>query len=282
MERFLDAFENHIRERNINIYRVSVVHGTEAPVTREFVPCNPCQNSYSCAKMFTLTALGMLWDEGRLNLEEKLVDILAPLLPEKVAPGWEEITVDMAIRHHMGLPGGYLDIDCKDAKEFGEDFLANVFSYPIGKPDRYIYTDAAYYVLARVVSCRAGMNITDYLWKKLFYPLSFREAAWSSCPGGFAMGATGLYIRTEDMVKLGALYLNDGLWENARLISHDWISTVHTRGYLQKVGEHGAYGHGGMRGQMILVIPEANTAVAWHGFTGENPRQWVADWFHQE
>ena len=84
------------------------------------------------------------------------------------------------------------------------------------------------------------------------------------------------------MVKLGALYLNDGLWENTRLISHDWISTVHTQGYLQKVGEHGAYGHGGMRGQMILVIPEANSAVAWHGFTGENPRHWVADWFHQE
>ena len=32
--------------------------------------------------------------------------------------------------------------------------------------------------------------------------MKFKEFAWSRCPYGYSMGATGLYIRTEDMVKL--------------------------------------------------------------------------------
>ena len=280
MEAFFDAFEEYIRENQINLYRVSLIHGDGDPVTREFVRCNPCQDSYSCAKMFTLTALGMLWDEGKLDLQEKLVDILKPYLPGNVAPGWENVTVDMAIRHHMGLPGGYLDIDCQNLVDYGSDFLGNVFSYPISHPDRYIYTDAAYYVLARVVAHKVGKPITDYLWEKLFFPMEFREVAWSCCPEGHAMGATGLYIRSEDMVKLGALYLNTGVYKGRRFLSAEWMDTVHSRGYLQPVGEHGAYGHGGMCGQMILIIPEADVTVAWHGFTGDNPRKWVAEWFH--
>jgi len=279
MERFLEDFSQFIRENNINTFRISLIEGDSLPVTREFVPCNPCQDSYSCAKVFTLTAIGLLWDEGKLRLDEKITDILAPFCPKDMPPRWGEITVDMAIRHHMGLPAGYLDIDCKRVEDYGEDFLANVLSYPIDEPDRYVYTDAAYYVLARVVTQRAGMPITDYLWKKLFLPLRFREAAWSCCPMGHAMGATGLYLRSEDLVKLGAVYMNGGCYMGHRILSREWVDTVLQRGYLQSIGSAGAYGHAGMRGQMLMVLPEQNITVAWHGFSGENPKAWVASYF---
>lgn len=279
MEQFLDAFSDYIRKKNINIFRISVIEGDSLPVTREFTQCNPCQDSYSCAKAFTLTAIGMLWDEGKLRLDEYITDILAPFCPENMPRRWRKITVDMAIRHHIGLPGGYLDIDCKRVQDYGEDFLTNVLSYPIDEPDRYVYTDAAYYVLARIVSQRAGMPITDYLWKKLFLPLEFREAAWSCCPMGHAMGATGLYLRSEDLVKLGAVYLNKGSYLGQRIISDKWVDTVLDRGYLQSAGEGGAYGHNGMWGQMVMVIPRKNMAVAWHGFTSDNPKAWVASCF---
>lgn len=279
MEQFLDDFSRYIKDKNISIYRISLIRGNESPVTRELIPCNPCQDSYSCAKAFTLTAIGMLWDEGKLRLEEKITDILAPYCPDSMPERWHEITVDMAIRHHLGLPGGYLDIDCKRVEDYGADFLKNVLSYPIEQPDRYVYTDAAYYILARVVSQRAGVHITEYLWNKLFLPLSFREAAWSCCPMGHAMGATGLYLRSDDMVKLGAVYLNKGSYQGKRIVSEKWVETVLDRGYLQPVGCSGAYGHSGMRGQMILVIPGQNLALAWHGFTSENPKTWAASYF---
>lgn len=279
MERFLDDFSQHIQQRGINTFRISVIEGNSLPVTREFIHCNPCQDSYSCAKAFTLTAIGMLHDAGKLSLDEKITDILAPYCVDNMSERWNKITVDMAIRHHMGLPGGYLDIDCKKVEDYGEDFLANVFSFPIEEPDSYIYTDAAYYVLARVVTQRAGMPIEDYLWKKLFLPLQFREVAWSCCPKGYAMGATGLYLRSEDLVKLGAVYLNGGSYMGHQIVSEAWVNTVLQRGYLQTIGSAGAYGHAGMRGQMVMILPEQRLAVAWHGFSSENPKTWVASYF---
>lgn len=40
------------------------------------------------------------------------------------------------------------------------------------------------------------------------------------------MGATGLYLRTEDMIKLGILYLNNGVLKDERIISEEWINLV--------------------------------------------------------
>jgi len=98
-----------------------------------------------------------------------------------------------------------------------------------------------------------------------------------------AMGATGLYIRTEDMVKLGALYLNKGVYRNERILSEAWIDMVLEKGYLPRYGETG-YGHGGMRGQMLMVLPQHERAVAWHGYhsDGELVNKWIANYLDKE
>ncbi len=279
MEQFLEDFSAYIRENQINIFRFSVIRGQEAPVTREITACNPCQDVYSCAKMFTLTALGMLWDEGKLDLDLPVTQILGSDCPENTDPKWHRITVDMVIRHHCGLPGGYLDIDCQPMAEFGEDFLATLLTYPISEPESYVYSDGAYYLLARIAAKLAGTGLVEYLWKNLFSPLGFREAAWSTCPKGYVMGATGLYLRSEDLVKLGAVYLNRGVYQGKRIFSQAWAELVTSRGYLHRVGSRGAFGHGGMCGQMVLVLPESNMAVAWQGFSRENPKVWVSEYF---
>ena len=81
------------------------------------------------------------------------------------------------------------------------------------------------------------------------------------------MGATGLYVRTDDMVKLGVLYLNGGRWNGQQIISGEWVQTALTREYeFHKTGYGESYGKGGMLSQMLLVVPEKKLAVAWHGF----------------
>lgn len=283
MSAFINDFADFIIENGINIFRIAEADKNGRISIRELKPCNPCQNSYSVAKFFTLTAIGMLWDEGRIDLNDKLTDILAPYCPNDISDKWRTLTVDMAIRHRCGLPAGYLDIDCTDMNTFGTDFLRYVFSTPIGDTEKHSYTDAEFYVLARVVTTIARKPILEYLWEKLFGKLKFKEVAWSCCPMNHAMGATGLYIRTEDMVKLGALYLNKGVYGNERILSEAWIDTVLEKGYLPRYFQNG-YGHGGMRGQMLMVLPQNGRAVAWHGYhtEGETVNKWLADYFEKE
>lgn len=282
MTRFLEKFTALIRERGWNIYRVTEIVGQNAPETVTLVPCNLCQNAYSVAKAFTVTAVGFLWDEGKLDLDERVTDVLGELCPTDMEPRWKNVTVDMAMRHFCGLPAGFLDIDATDPRAFGNDYLAYMLREPMSRDPQVasVYTDAAYYLLSRLVECRAGEPLDLFLQKRLFTPLGFREAAWSCCPKGHPMGATGLYIGTEDMAKLGALYRDGGLWQGRRLLSGEWIKTALSAPYeLKPIGES-AFGKGGMYGQQLMVVPEQGRVVAWQGFVRGGVKEavrWVAE-----
>ncbi len=46
-------------------------------------------------------------------------------------------------------------------------------------------------------------------------------AEWETSPEGNFVGGSGLKLRTEDIAKLGQLYLQKGIWAGKRLIPED-------------------------------------------------------------
>ena len=93
--------------------------------------------------------------------------------------------------------------------------------------------------------------------------MAFQEVGFSCCPDGYALGGSGMFLRVEDMVKLGALYLNRGDWQGTRVLSEKWVELSIENGYGLRALAGGWYGKGGMWGQMILFNPEKGRAVAW-------------------
>lgn len=266
-----EKIENLIATDALNVFDFVIDDGNtvERTVIRR---ANPCNDSYSVAKAFTMTAVGILYDEGKLDICDKITDILCEEYSavEGREEKWQNVTVDHALSHRMGITKGFLDIDTEDASAYPtDDYLQIVFKYKIGYTpgeDR-VYSDAAYYLASRIVEKIAGETLCDFLWKRLFLPLGFREVSWSVCPKGHSMGATGLYIRTEDMVKLGRLYLNGGIWKGERIISEAWIKTALDRGYdLYPRNGKRAYTKGGMNGQRLYFSYDDNLAVAWHAY----------------
>ena len=90
--------------------------------------------------------------------------------------------------------------------------------------EKMVYSDSNYYLASRIVAAVSGKKLQDFLLENLFNPLCFQGTGWATCPRGHAMGATGLFIRTEEMLRFGALYLNGGMWEGRRLLSEDWVA----------------------------------------------------------
>ena len=283
MSDFLSAFQKEILDREgANVFFIAE-YGEDGIQTQSLCTTNPCQNVYSIAKAFVVTAVGLLVDRGRLSTNEILTDILANELPATYHPVWKRTSVEMLLLHKVGLTKNFLDIDGQDATAFGRDYLSYVLNAPIHADfdgTTATYTDAAYYLLSRIVEKRAGMPLDDFLWKHLFAPMKFREAAWSHCPMGHAMGATGLYLRIEDLIKLGALYLNHGVYEGRRLLSEGWVDTVLSKGYELKLQKNGkAYGKGGMRGQRLMLLPHSHRVVAWLGCGNNAFGDFVAEYF---
>lgn len=237
-----------------------------------FQPVEGCWNSYSIAKAFVMTAIGLLWDEGLLDLNSPLIRYLS--LPQDAQLGWKMVTIEHALMHRMGLDADFLDVDTENVNDYPlDDYLQLVFKRPIRYlPGRHrVYSDAAFYVLSRLVSAVSGEGLDAFLQERLLKSLGFGGMAWSRCPMGYPIGATGLFISARDMVKLGALYLNGGRYEGKRLISQNWIDRVFAREYeLHIMTANGLIGKGGMYGQGLVLSREQGFAAAWHAHQQHN------------
>ena len=268
MSELLKELDNIAKRDEINTYRVSV--STEAGIeTLERMPSNPCQNCYSVTKVYCVTAIGMLYDEGKIKMEDTIGDIFKE---EIAAYGidenkWADITVHDVLKHKAGFKqGGLLDIDAQDATKWAsQDYLKLTLEAEIDGNKTSRYTDAAYYLISRVVTKISGETLDLFLAKRLFNKTECREFAFATCPQGYPIGATGLYIRSSDVAKLGRIYLDGGKYKDQQIISKEWVDLVLEKGYeLNKSGT--GYAKGGMRGQYLYINFNKNTAVAWHSY----------------
>ena len=272
MSRFLEECKK-AAPRAGGLIRVSEALDEEHIETIELRPATRSHNTYSVAKTFVATAIGLLYDRGLLRVDDKVTDILKEELPKNgVDERWHDVTVEMALLHRAGLPGGFLDIDVKPTNEFPADFLSYLFTYPLAyTPDTEDrYSDGAYYLLARIAEKLSGKPVDDFLWETLFRKMGFMELAWSHCPMGHVMGATGLYIHSSDMAKLGLLYMNGGTWKGERLLSEEWTRMAMEKDYSLGADESGLiYSKGGMYGQSLMVMPSTHRVVAVQGFEAD-------------
>ena len=256
-----------IKRLNLNLYDLALYTNDGIRVHR-FQPCNNCNNSYSVAKAFVMTAVGLLWDDGLLNVTDPIFPLFAGVCPPDTDPGWRLATVEHALTHRLGFDKGFLDIDTEDVTAYStDDYLSIVLSHPLAYlPGTYKqYSDAAFYLLSRLVSRAAGENVDSLLLRRIFQPMRFHEVAWSRCPHGYPIGATGLYISAEDLVKLGVLYMNGGVYEGRRLLSEEWVQKSIAQEYEFTMMTHnGLIGKGGMYGQALVFSREKRFAVACH------------------
>ncbi len=254
-----------------NIYDAAVLSG-QGLTARKFQACNTCNNSYSIAKAFTMTAIGLLQDDGRLKVEDPISQFLP--LTHGCAKVWHSVTIEHALTHTIGFTAGFLDIDLEDVQSYpSPDYLDIIFSHPLAyQPGTHaVYSDAAYYLLARIVLAAGGKELDEVLRERLVNPLEFRQIAWSRCPLGHPIGATGLYVSAEDMVKLGWLYGNGGKWQDRQILSEYWVKQALRRGYeFRPVQNTRLYAKGGLFGQMLLFDPEQHLACGWHSFDAES------------
>lgn len=266
----LDLLYNFAKNKKLPVYTIAV-SSSNGIKTKTVNEGNPCQNCYSVTKVYCVTAIGMLVDAGKLKVTDTIGDIFKEELeayginPTK----WKRVKIHDVLRHRAGFDRGFLDIDAEDSTKFkSQDFLYLVLSEPLVHTagTHYQYTDAAYYLISRVVTKISGQNLDDFLAERLFKYTDCREYAFAKCPYGYPIGATGLYIRSADVAKLGRIYLDGGKYNGRQIISKSWVDTVLKNSYELGNAGSNAYAKGGMRGQRLYINFAKNVAVAWHSY----------------
>ncbi len=236
---------------------------------------------YSLSKSFTSTALAFALDEGLVGLDDTAVSHFPELADEVTDPGTRSIT----LRHLASMASGHDREMWPEALE--RDHEEPVRGFLLIPPDHepgsvFAYSQPCTYTLAAILQRRAGMRLSDYLAPRLLEPLGIGEVSWQSWPADRELGFSGLFARTEDVAKLGQLYLQRGRWGERQLVPEWYVEEATSArvanpnqenvdwqqgyGYQFWMARHGFRGDGAF-GQFCLVLPEQDAVVAITGGT---------------
>ncbi|MBQ9967880.1 MAG: serine hydrolase [Oscillospiraceae bacterium] len=236
--------------------------------------------TFSACKSIVSLAVGILMDDGVLRPETQLTE----LFPEAGNAISRRLMKDLTVEELLSMRSGaqFNEIACMTQ----EDWLSGFFS-PGLSGGRFQYNSLNTYILSRIVCQLSGRSLSDFLSERLFGPMGIRDFYWEVCPNGTEKGGWGLYLRAEDLGKLGQLVLDGGLWEGHQLISREYLEKA-TQIHAKVPMHYGDYDYGwqfwvgrkddivlmnGMLGQNVLCFRENGITVVSHAGNEETFQQ---------
>lgn len=193
-------------------------------------------NIRSIAKFVTSLACGILIDKsnGDFNEDTLIYDILKDkvnISNKKNLLKLKSIRVRDCLTHTMG----YRDIILmsKDIGDLDKDkLLEYALSYPLySKPgEEFLYSNAGYYVLSAVMQEYLGYDLYEFINKNIFSEVGINNPQWDRY-GNCLVGASKLYLGAEDLLKLGKIVIDDGLYDGERIVSSEWIGKISSKFY---------------------------------------------------
>jgi CubicO group peptidase (beta-lactamase class C family) len=237
---------------------------------------------FSLSKSFTSTAVGFAVAEGRLSVDDTVLSFFPEEAPKKVSAN----LAAMRVRHLLSMSTGH-DQDATDRTLRRKDrnaaraFLSLPVEHAPGT--HFVYNSAASYMLSAIVQKLTGQTLLEYLTPRLFAPLGIQGATWESYVNQEGVevnfGGWGLNVKTEDIARLGQLYLQKGVWNGKRLLSEAWVKAATSKqvsnapnqnpdweqgyGYqFWRCQPKGVYRGDGAFGQYCIVMPEQDAVLA--------------------
>lgn len=225
--------------------------------------------SHSMSKTLTGMAIGLLINDGKLSLGDRLAD----LLPEYrfTDKRFENITVHHLLCMSTGVP--FSEVGSVTENEWTKAFFESRLSFAPGA--NFAYNSMNSYMLARIVVRISGMSLMSFVTERIFRPLGIQNAFWEVGPEGVEKGGWGVHLSAESWAKLGVMMLGQGVFEGKRILPRGWVakSTITQMKAPESAGDFN-YGYqlwvhrekdqflfNGMLGQNVWICPHNNIVV---------------------
>jgi len=258
-------------------------------------------NIMSATKSVTSACIGIAIDKGFIeNVHQSIFDYLPDHKHLNIG-GKEKITIEHLLTMTSGLEWREWSAPYSSVENpiigvwFQEkDPITFILEMPLNEaPGKsFNYSSGNIVLLGEIIHNATNMSIDEFSNKYLFEPLGIDSSLWAV---KYENGVDGnnLMITSRAMVKFGALYLNEGIWDGEQLIPIQWVEKSSkpyhgnysinipgeasgrlgysyswwTKTYYKSGKPINMYSASGFGGQHIMVLPELKTVIA---FTGGN------------
>lgn len=292
MLRRLDAKEIPMHSL-ILLYRDFVIaEGYYAPYTHE-----TNHRTFSITKSLTAIAIGLLQDEGKLGIDDPIIRYFPEYVSEDTHPWIKEMTIRNMLMMRTCHEATTYKLNMKS------DWVESFFTVkPTHKPGTVFHYDtSSAHTLCALVEKLSGMELLDYLRKKLDILGLSKDSYALKDPFGVTIGGSGVVCTPQDLLKIGYFLLHEGEIEGQQLISREYIRQACSNQTATKVtgplpseacgygyqiwqNEKGGFVLYGMGGQLVIVLPEYDficvTTADTQGMAGGN--QLIYDALYEE
>ena len=292
-----EAFASYLQavsDAKEDLHSIMVVQHGKVLEEKFFVP-DTAHILNSVSKTFTSTAVGFAISEGKLSLDDRIVDLFPESVPENASDTLKRVTV----RHLLTMNSGHEKDPTVPVRSRDGDWIRGFMEWPQPyEPGTcYCYNSLGTYLLSAAVQKVTGEKVVDYLEPRLWKPLGIEKPHWLESPAGINTGGWGLYLRTEDMAKMGQCILQGGKYGKKQVIPAEWVREmsakqvssvpagrakamladpdnpawdrykpeksdwVHGYGYQMWRCRHNAFRADGAAGQYIIILPEQDAVI---------------------
>jgi CubicO group peptidase (beta-lactamase class C family) len=266
----------------------------------------------SAAKTFASVMLGTAPARAAgLSPDSRIYEVMRPLGPfANPDPRKWQITLAHLLTHTSGLACNDNDDKSPGSEETMQTQKAepNWWRYALNLPQvfapgtRYAYCSANINLVGGALTLGTHSWLPELFRRTVAEPLQFGEWHWNLMPNGEGYIGGGAFLLPRDLLKVGQLYLDGGVWNGRRIVPSEWVrlsTAPHVEVSPETTGlseddfsnfylraqdglawhlvtltsggrTYRTYRAVGNGGQLLVVVPDVDLAVV---FTGGNYSQ---------
>ena len=268
----IDAFVKRLQKEDVNMHGFILSINGKDKAKACYAPFSEGQphRMYSVSKTMTGIAVGMLVDDGKLSLDDRIADHFQDWLPEKT----DGRLLRLTIRDMLRMATCYRWTTYREGVD--ENWAKTFFTgTPTHEPGTVFYYDTGCsQALAALVKRLSGREVVDLLNDRLFGPLGCKDKRyWLRDPSGCCQGGTGLCMSLRDLHRVALCLLNGG-----EGVVPAWYAGEMGKKHIETLlqgNEEERYGYGwqcwrtragwamyGLGGQLAVVCPGKKTVLS--------------------
>lgn len=228
--------------------------------------------THSMTKCFTNTAFGLAYDRGLVDIDDRVLKYFP-----QYEDGANEYLQNLTVRNLITMRSGQSrKIQGNEWRPLKTSWVDAYFNVPWDKEpgSRFMYSSGNSYIVSAIVQKVTGLSCDEYIKANLTSQIGMRDFSWQKSPEGICPGGNGVDICVDDLLRLGMLYLNGGVWNGRQLLSRHWVDL--SLGYAEPVSRQegepeynfhwrhtgDVWASRGKFGQTCALVPALNMVVS--------------------